>query len=123
MTATPMSNHGVHVTTGEYRDESTDVIRRRYIECGELASGTQPGVRRNGPKAGRAAHDFARNSAIRSVIFMRASNSANRYCPEGFTSRNTYSPSGVNLRSATPYRRPSRCMSARSWARTKSSKL
>jgi hypothetical protein len=36
MTATPMSNHGVDVTTGEYRDESTDVIRRRYIECGEL---------------------------------------------------------------------------------------
>jgi hypothetical protein len=36
MTATPMSNHGVDVTTGEYGDESTDVIRRRYIECGEL---------------------------------------------------------------------------------------
>ncbi len=35
MTATPMSDLGVDVTSGEYGDESTDVIRR-YIECGEL---------------------------------------------------------------------------------------
>jgi hypothetical protein len=35
MTATLMSDLGVDVTTGEYGDESTDVIRR-YIECGEL---------------------------------------------------------------------------------------
>ncbi len=35
MTATPMSDLGVDVTTGQYGDESTDVVRR-YIECGEL---------------------------------------------------------------------------------------
>ena len=35
MTATPMSDLGVDAETGEYRDESTDVVRR-YIECGEL---------------------------------------------------------------------------------------
>jgi hypothetical protein len=35
MSATPMSDLGVDVSTGEYGDESTDVIRR-YIECGEL---------------------------------------------------------------------------------------
>ena len=36
MTATPRSDLGVHVTTGEYGEESTDVLVRRYIECGEL---------------------------------------------------------------------------------------
>jgi hypothetical protein len=36
MTATPMSDLGVDVSTGEYGDESTDVVVRRYIECGEL---------------------------------------------------------------------------------------
>jgi hypothetical protein len=36
MTATPMSDLGVDVTTGEYGDESTDVAFRRHIECGEL---------------------------------------------------------------------------------------
>ena len=35
MTATPMSDLGVDVTTGQYGDESTDVVRR-YLECGEL---------------------------------------------------------------------------------------
>ncbi len=35
MTATPMSALGVDVTTGQYGDESTDVVRR-YLECGEL---------------------------------------------------------------------------------------
>jgi hypothetical protein len=34
-TATPMSDPGVDVSTGEYGDQSTDVIRR-CIECGEL---------------------------------------------------------------------------------------
>jgi hypothetical protein len=36
MTATPMSDLGVDVTTGEYGEESTDVLVRRCIECGEL---------------------------------------------------------------------------------------
>jgi hypothetical protein len=35
MTATPMSDLGVDAETGEYGDQTTDVIRR-YIECGEL---------------------------------------------------------------------------------------
>jgi hypothetical protein len=33
MTATPMSDLGVHVTTGEYGEESTDVVAGRCIEC------------------------------------------------------------------------------------------
>jgi hypothetical protein len=33
MTATPMSDLGVDVTTGEYGDDSTDVVIRRCIEC------------------------------------------------------------------------------------------
>jgi len=36
MTATPMSDLGVDVTTGEYGDQSADVLVGRYIECGEL---------------------------------------------------------------------------------------
>jgi hypothetical protein len=45
MTATPMSDLGVDVTIGEYGEESTDVVIRRCIECGELRLEVAGGAR------------------------------------------------------------------------------
>ena len=36
MTATPMSDPGVDAETGEYGNQSTDVLVGRYIQCSEL---------------------------------------------------------------------------------------
>jgi hypothetical protein len=45
VTATPRSDLGVDVTTGAYGEESTDVVVRRCIECGELRLEVAGGAR------------------------------------------------------------------------------